>query len=395
MSPRRLRRSESLVLDPDVLRPGPVVEFGASLAVAAQGGIAVQPWRDLHQADRAAGLEVVTSGQALEGTSRPQAVVHLQKSRAATFDDLAEAWRILAPGGELLFAGPNTLGIVSAVKRLGTDLGQTGVVVANRAHARVVRFRKTGEGAPQREASEPIRVVLPNALPAESVRTRSTRVELDSGPGASASAAEIELETLPGVFSAKRLDAGSELLIRELAHQRLARPPRRIVDLGCGTGVLGIVAALLYPQAECLLVDADARAVECARRNVARHGLGERVRVLWWDARERPPEGDFDLALVNPPFHHRGPEVDLAPALALFESLATWLGRSARALIVANRTLPYEAPLTRQGELEQLADLHGYKLLSLVRSARSSAVRGRKAPGARSGGRSRPPTRSR
>lgn len=370
MSPRKLRRSESLVLDPDVLRPGPVCEFQSSQAVEAQSGIAIQPWRDVFLADQAAGISVASHAREVASASFAQAIVHLQKSRAATFDDLAEAWRILAPDGELLFAGPNTLGVVSAVKKLAEQLEQPGVVVANRARARVVRFRKTGDTAPLREAPEPIRVEL----------------SIDVA---------FELETLPGVFSAKRLDPGSELLIEGLARMAMPKPPRRIIDLGCGTGVLGLAAAKLFPGAEVLLVDADARAVECAERNVARLDLGDRCRVLWWDAREKPTETGFDWALLNPPFHHRGSEVELVPAFSLFESLVGWLTRNGRALVVANRTLPYEAPLARLGEVEQVAETRGYKLLSLSKSARSPGSRGRSAPGARSGGRSRPPIRSR
>lgn len=369
---RRSKRSEALVLDPDVLRPGAVCELHSSLAVEANGGISIQPWRDRFLADEKAGLAVRADARDVASGSFGQVVVHLQKSRAATADDLAEAWRILAPDGELLFAGPNTLGIVSAVKRLGEQLGQTGVVVANRARARIVRFRKQDGAGPEREATEPIRVERP---------------DLGTEP--------FLLETLPGVFSAKRLDPGSELLLEGFARLAREKAPRHVVDLGCGTGVLGLFAARCLPEAEVLLVDADARAVECARRNAARLGLEGRCRVLWWDAREKPVGTGFDLALVNPPFHHRGPEVDLGPALALFDSLAGWLTRSGRALVVANRTLPWETPLARLGEVEKIADERGYKLLSLSRSARSSGARGRKAPGSRSGGSAKSPIRSR
>ncbi len=372
MSPRKARRSEALVLDPGVLRPGPVCEIQASLAVEAQGGVAVQPWRDLFLADQAAGLAVHSSAREIASASFAQLIVHLQKSRAATFDDLSEAWRILEPGGELLFTGSNALGVVSAVKRLSEALSQTGVIVANRARSRVVRFRREGDRSPEREVTEPIQI-----------DTAGER---------------FELLTLPGVFSAKRIDPGSELLIEAFARIAREKPPRRIVDLGCGTGVLGLVAAKLFPAAEVLMVDADARAVECAAANIAQLGLGDRCRVLWWDAREKPPESAFDWALVNPPFHHRGPEVDLAPALALFQSLSGWLTRNGRALLVANRTLPYEAALARLGVVEKVADERGYKLLSLSslsKSVRSKGSRGRSAPGARSEGRSRSPIRSR
>ena len=51
--------------------------------------------------------------------------------------------------------------------------------------------------------------------------------------------------------------------------------------------------------------------------------------------------------------------------------------------------------LAEEGPVETVASTRGYKLLSLKRSARSSGARGRRAPGARSGGRSRDATRSR
>jgi 16S rRNA (guanine1207-N2)-methyltransferase len=316
----------------------------------------------------------VADGAELATASQTQVVVHLQKSRAATFSDLQQAWRVLEPGGRLLFAGTNALGVVSAVKRLAKQLGQPGLVVANRAHARVARFEKREGPAPVVDA------------------TPDFEVEVESIGGERHA---FRIETLPGVFSAKKLDAGSELLLEALPRFVAHKPPRRVIDLGCGAGVFGIAAALLWAETRVLLVDADARAVECARRNIARLGLEARCEVAWWDAREQPLDSRFDLALVNPPFHHRGPEVDLGPALALFHSLQQWIKPGGRALLVANRTLPYERPLAEVGAFEILRSERGYKLISLKRSARSSGVRGRSAPGARPGGRSKAPIRSR
>ena len=371
---RRDRRPEALVLDPGVLREGPVCEFQSDLGVEAQGGTVVQPWRDAFRAAEAAELHVVADARELADAAFSQAVVHLQKSRAATFDDLAQAWRILEPGGQLLLAGSNSLGIVSAVKRLAAQLGQAGIVTANRARSRIVRFKKDEGPGPK---TEPIGTV--------EARVESIRGETS----------QFELKIAPGVFSAKKLDAGSEMLLEALARFMGHKPPRRIVDLGCGGGVLGIAAALLWPESEVLLADADARAVACAKANVARLDLAARCRVVWWDSRETPVDHRFQLALVNPPFHHRGPEVDLGPALALFTSLSGWLKPGARALLVANRTLPYERPLGEIGEVETIASARGYKLLSLKRSARSSGARGRNSPSSRPGGSSRAPIRSR
>jgi 16S rRNA (guanine1207-N2)-methyltransferase len=382
MSARRDRRPEALPLDEGVLRDGPVCEFQASHAVEAKGGVIVQPWRDAYlaaqriaeQSQAPVEFQVVAHAREIPDASYSQVVVHLQKSRAATFDDLRHAWRILSPGGQLLFTGTNTLGITSAVKRLAKQLDQTGIIVANRARARVVRFKKDEGKGPEVEAT-------PGLV---------ARVESIHGD-----TFEIEIETRPGVFSAKKLDAGSALLLEKLPKFVGHKPPKRVVDLGCGTGVLGLCAATLYPECEVLLVDADIRAVECAQANVDRLGLSDRVRVAWWDARETPLGDRFNLTLVNPPFHHRGPEVDLAPAFALFHSLSTWMSRSGQALIVANQTLPYEEALSRVGRLEQLNVTKGYKLLSLNKSARSSGSRGRNSPGESEFGIGRQPTRSR
>jgi 16S rRNA (guanine1207-N2)-methyltransferase len=357
-----------------VLRDGPVCEFQSHLAVAAQGGTVVQPWRDRFLAAESLELDAHASAFDLPNEHFPQAIVHLQKSRAATFSDLAEAWRVLAPGGQLLLCGTNTLGVVSAVKRLATQLDQTPIVVTNRARARVARFKKDDGSGPEFEETPRIHASI------ESIQ---------------GDAFDLALETRPGVFSAKRLDTGSQCLLEALPKFVGYKPPRRIIDLGCGTGILGISAATLWPECEVLLADADARAVECARSNIDRLGLSARCRVLWWDARESPPENRFDLALVNPPFHRQGMEVDLGPALAFFDSLRQWIKPGARALLVANRTLPYEAPLEEIGELKTLRSEKGYKLLSLKRSARSSRSRGRRSPASSSAGRSRAPTRSR
>lgn len=372
------------MLDAGVLREGAICELGSALAVEAQGGTTVQPWREPFRAAEAAGLAVTADARELADASFDQVVVHLQKSRAASFDDLAEGWRLLRAGGALYLSGPNALGIVSAVKRLAAQLDHEGVILANRARARIVRFVKDAGPGPERETTPMIDV----------------RVERPGGEPLA-----FTLATRPGVFSAKQLDAGSALLLEALPEMGERTTPGRIVDLGCGVGVLGLAAALLWPGSQVLLVDADARAVACARENVARleashPGLAARVRVEWWDARETPLDTGFDLALVNPPFHARGPEVDLGPALALFASLDGWLAPKGRALVVANRTLPWEEPLSRVGQVEELRAARGYKLLSLEpgsarRRSRSASDKGRRAPGARSAGRSRSPTRSR
>jgi ribosomal protein L3 glutamine methyltransferase len=82
----------------------------------------------------------------------------------------------------------------------------------------------------------------------------------------------------------------------------LARLPDRILDLGAGSGCIGIACAHAFPNAEVVLSDIDEAALALARRNVAGHRLGDRVRVVRADVFDGMPDGRFDLIVTNPPY---------------------------------------------------------------------------------------------
>lgn len=90
----------------------------------------------------------------------------------------------------------------------------------------------------------------------------------------------------------------------------------RILDLGCGSGVLAIAAARIFPSAAIAASDIDPVAVEVAAANVALNGARGRIRLLTAGGlshgvfRARQP---FDLVLAN---ILAGPLIRLAPALA-------------------------------------------------------------------------------
>lgn len=99
---------------------------------------------------------------------------------------------------------------------------------------------------------------------------------------------------------------------------RLARAGRRfsrILDLGCGSGVLALAAAQLWPGSV-LAADNDPDAVRVARENAALNGLADRIRVIrsrGFAAAGLRRAGPFDLLLAN---ILAGPLVRLAPGLA-------------------------------------------------------------------------------
>lgn len=95
-------------------------------------------------------------------------------------------------------------------------------------------------------------------------------------------------------------------------HPRSA--PVRVLDWGTGTGCLAVALAVKVPGVECVAVDVSREAAELARRNVERHGVGDRVRVVHGDGCHALPEGErFDLIVSNPPYIPAADIAGLAP----------------------------------------------------------------------------------
>lgn len=91
----------------------------------------------------------------------------------------------------------------------------------------------------------------------------------------------------------------------ELIPQRFSpwmiKVPQRILDLGAGSGCLGITCALEFPDAEVILADMSEQALQVADENIALHQLGERVYTLRSDIFAQLAGQRFDLIVCNPP----------------------------------------------------------------------------------------------
>jgi len=123
-----------------------------------------------------------------------------------------------------------------------------------------------------------------------------------------------------------------------LAHRHTCR---RILDLGCGSGVLAIAASRLWPKAAVTASDIDPIAVDVARGNAALNGAHPRIRFAVATGldhprlRERQP---YDLIVAN---ILAGPLIRLAPHLARVSRsgaiavLSGILGEQAREVIAA------------------------------------------------------------
>ncbi len=79
------------------------------------------------------------------------------------------------------------------------------------------------------------------------------------------------------------------------------RPVERILDLCTGSGCIGIGAASVFVDAEVVLSDISADALEVAESNIDLHGLRGRVSAVQSDVFEKV-EGRFDVIVSNPPY---------------------------------------------------------------------------------------------
>ncbi|HEY7295159.1 MAG TPA: 50S ribosomal protein L11 methyltransferase [Dehalococcoidia bacterium] len=101
-----------------------------------------------------------------------------------------------------------------------------------------------------------------------------------------------------------------------IAVEELTRPGMRVLDVGCGSGILGIAAALLDAD-EVVALDTELVAVQATVENARRNGVQDRLHVAEGSLDERwpfgpLPVGQFDLALAN---IHAAAAIELAPNL--------------------------------------------------------------------------------
>lgn len=109
---------------------------------------------------------------------------------------------------------------------------------------------------------------------------------------------EMKFKTSPGVFSKSGLDSGSRLLLENVRVQ----DHTMIADLGCGSGVIGFVAARLNSHGHVHLLDVNLRFVNIARENAALNQL-KNVEVYLSDLFSGVSNNRYHLILSNPPQH--------------------------------------------------------------------------------------------
>jgi 16S rRNA G1207 methylase RsmC len=108
----------------------------------------------------------------------------------------------------------------------------------------------------------------------------------------------IHLRTRPGVFSHREVDGGARALIKAMH----VAPGSRVLDLGCGSGAVGIAAALRDINSQVHCTDSSPRAIEATLWSAERNSVPNLTAALDSDG-SSVTAGEFDLVLANPPYY--------------------------------------------------------------------------------------------
>lgn len=286
----------------------------------------VQGFRPDHDHFRALGYDVGLT--APEGLAA--ALVCLPRQREEARAMVAEAVALAQPGATVIIDGQKTDGIDGMHRDLRARVETSAPL--SKAHGKIFAF------------------AAPGAQVLQDWRAADRQVE--GG-----------FVTRPGVFSADGPDRGSALLAAALP----AKLPARLVDLGAGWGFLSRAVLAREGVQHLDVVEADAMALDCARRNVT----DPRATFHWADALTFRPEKAVDAVVCNPPFH-TARTADPGLGVAFITAAARMLHPGGTLWLVANRHLPYSAVLAAAfREIEEIGSDPGFRLIRATRPAKA------------------------
>ncbi len=115
---------------------------------------------------------------------------------------------------------------------------------------------------------------------------------------------ELELETGDYYFSRSGVDLGTRLMLQTVVGEdsRLQVSTDKVLDLGCGYGVVGVYLGKCYGGDHVTMTDIEADAIELSKANLERNGITG-ARVQRSDGLRDILDKDYSLILSNPPYH--------------------------------------------------------------------------------------------
>ena len=299
---------------------------------------AVETARRTLEANGVTNAQVMLSdcAQAVRDRSFDSVLALMPKGRAVWEQTVRDAAHILRQGGDLYLAGAKNAGIKTAAKFMERVFGAVSVL-AYKGGCRVLRAVKGSESAPE-------------AGSYYAWSTVNTRVGDE----------DIAYTAKQGIFSSDKVDDGTRLLVETLQDQPL-QASDQVLDVGCGSGVLTLVAARQAHAGHVIGLDADCRAVEATRRTLAHNSIPNAEAMLS-DCGQAVSDRQFTAVVTNPPFHQERATTYVI-AEQIIREAAALLQRRGRLYLVANSFLKY-GPIVEEafGSAEVLRKTNRFKV---------------------------------
>ncbi len=176
----------------------------------------------------------------------------------------------------------------------------------------------------------------------------------------------IQISNHAAVFSQAKLDIGSRFLLENIPADEKYKS---IVDLGCGNGAVGLIAAIKNPQARLIFTDESFMAVDSAISNFVEIFQESReAEFLQTDCLAGVERDSVSLILCNPPFHQNNTITDEI-AWQMFTESKEVLELEGELWVIGNRHLSYFAKLKHLfGRCEVVASNKKFSILKAVKS---------------------------
>lgn len=179
---------------------------------------------------------------------------------------------------------------------------------------------------------------------------------------------KLTLHTEGDVFSPTGLDRGTAAMLSIVTF----RPEEKVLDLGCGCGIVGILAASLIGADRVTMCDISKAALSCAAQNAAANGVSEGLTILYSDGFSAITDTDYTLILSNPPYH-----TDFSVAKGFIENGYRHLSTGGKMYMVTKRRDWYKNKLISVFGGVSIAEIDGYYVFTAEKRPKRDA---KKAP---------------
>ncbi len=258
--------------------------------------------------------------------------VNVSKSRKETFFNIAFAFYITKFEGSIFISGDNELGIDFFLRRINSHIK---LKIFSKSHGRICVFKKSK--------------TIPSEIKNWKNYGKYRKINSD-------------FYTLPGCFSEKGIDKGSQLLAEKFSNNLYGK----VVDLGAGWGYLSAKALKDNKRIKQIyLVESNLNALNCSRINIP----SLKAKFYWKDIENESLNfKNFDHVIMNPPFH-KGKKFRHSLVFVFLKAAKKIISKNGTLWMVYNKELSYEKSINDLFPNFKYVDItENYKIIKAINS---------------------------